>query len=132
MRLTRSFKSAGQVGEATFPHSALVGIRIEADLILTVGLSVLAALVFLKYDIIRQPIPPDTTFHIYAGQQMLQGHPIYRDVGIIKAPLSDFVASLAIVLFQPFGISDIFANRLVFWIIAAATVGMTYLAGRTT
>jgi hypothetical protein len=104
--------------------------KLNLDLILTIGLGLAAALLSLKYDMLQQPFPPDPTLHVYAAQQILQGHVIYRDVGIIKAPLSDFVAAFAIVGLQPFGVPDWLATRLVFWVVAAATVGMTYLTAR--
>ena len=108
----------------------VVTAKLNLDLVLTIGLSLISALLSLKYDMLQQPFPSDPTLHVYAAQQILQGHVIYRDVGIIKAPLSDFVAAFAIVGLQPFGVPDWLATRLVFWAVAAATVGMTYLTAR--
>src|SRR5262245_53663733 len=94
------------------------------------ALALVTAVYCLQYDILRQPIPHDTTFHIYAAQQMLEGHAIYRDVAIIKAPLADFAAAFAIVVGHILRISDIMATRILslFSVMAAASV--TYLAGR--
>ena len=127
---SQSLETAPRFGETSIARAAVSNIEAHADAYIALGVSALAALLFLKYDMLRQPFPPDTTFHVYAGQQMLLGHAIYRDVAIIKAPLSDFVAAFSMVLGRLFSIPDVIAPRIIFWLIAAATVGMTYLAGR--
>lgn len=101
-----------------------------ADVWWIVALALITAAYSLQYDILRQPIPHDTTFHIYAAQQMLEGGVIYRDVAIIKAPLSDFVSAFAIWLARLFGISDIMGTRLMSLAMVMGTTGATYLAGR--
>lgn len=103
----------------------------HADAIWFLALSLFAGLVYLRSDIITQPLPHDTTFHIYAGQQMLIGHAIYRDVAIIKAPLSDFGSALAILAARAAGITDTMGARIFFLLVAMASVGVTFLAGRT-
>ncbi len=84
----------------------------------------------LNYNILLQAIPPDTTYHIYAAQQMLDGHAIYRDVAIIKAPLADFVTVFALVFGRIIGISDIMSARLMSLLVAVAATLATYWAGR--
>ncbi len=101
-----------------------------ADVWWMIALALLAAAYSLQYDILRQPIPHDTTFHIYAAQQMLEGHAIYRDVAIIKAPLADFVSAFAIFIARVIGISDIMGTRLMSLTIVMATASATYWAGR--
>lgn len=101
------------------------------DLALMIALALAALPVYLQYDLWHQQIPPDTTYHIYAAQQMLDGQVIYRDVAIIKAPLADFVTVFAIAFGRFIHIADLTAVRLAFLAVALATVGITYLAGRT-
>ncbi len=101
-----------------------------ADLVWMIGLALVAIEYALHYNLFLQAIPHDTTFHIYAAQQMLEGHPIYRDVAIIKAPLADFAAALAILGARWIGISDIMGTRLMSLLVAAATTSATFLAGR--
>ena len=101
-----------------------------ADVWWMIALALLAAAYSLQYDILRQPIPHDTTFHIYAAQQMLEGHAIYRDVAIIKAPLADFISAFAILIARVIGISDIMGTRLMSLTIVMATASATYWTGR--
>jgi hypothetical protein len=99
--------------------------------ILLFSLVVLAAgWTLLHYDLTQQPIPEDTTYHIYAAQQMLEGHPIYRDVAIIKAPLADFLTLFALPIGRVLQLADTLAARLIFLLVALLTIGVTYLAGR--
>src|SRR5207247_3385749 len=91
-----TLERAPRWGEANVLEAVTANVRVRADVVIAIVLSALAALLFLRYDMLEQPFPPDTTFHVYAGQQILQGHAIYRDVGIIKAPLADFIAAFSI------------------------------------
>lgn len=101
-----------------------------ADVWWIIGLALLTGIYSLQYDILRQAIPHDTTFHIYAAQQMLEGHPIYRDVAIIKAPLADFASALAILIARMIHISDIMGTRLMSLAVAMAVTGATYFSVR--
>lgn len=100
------------------------------DAALIVLLAIIAAEYALSYNIFLQAIPHDTTYHIYAAQQILEGHAIYRDVAIIKAPLADFFTAAALVVGRAVGISDIMSARLMSLLTALATVSVTYWAGR--
>lgn len=100
------------------------------DVLWMLTLALIALVYALQYNIVLQPIPHDTTFHIYAAQQMLDGHPIYRDVAIIKAPLADFATALAIWVARLVRITDTMGARLMSLAVAVATTSITYLAGR--
>lgn len=101
-----------------------------ADVVWMIALALVAGAYSLQYHLSQQPIPHDTTFHIYAAQQMLEGHPIYRDVAIIKAPLADFAMALTLLVTRAFGMSDVLGARLMSLGVVMATTSMTYLAGR--
>ena len=94
------------------------------------ALALVAAEYALHYNIFLQAIPHDTTYHIYAAQQILEGHAIYRDVAIIKAPLSDFATAFALVVGRLLDISDIMSARLMSLLAEMATVCVTYWSGR--
>lgn len=100
------------------------------DLILMLVLALIAAEYAVNYNIFLQAIPHDTTYHIYAAQQMLEGNAIYRDVAIIKAPMSDFATVFALLAGRAFGISDIMSARLMSLLTAIGTVCVTYWSGR--
>ncbi len=100
------------------------------DVLWMLALALIALVYALQYNLVFQAIPHDTTFHIYAAQQMLDGHPIYKDVAIIKAPLADFATALAIWLARLVRISDVMGARLMSLAVAVATTSVTYLAGR--
>lgn len=94
------------------------------------ALTLIAAEYALSYNIFMQALPQDTTYHIYAAQQILDGHAIYRDVAIIKAPLADFVTAFALAFGRAAGISDIMSARLMSLLVAVGTTLTTYWAGR--
>lgn len=100
------------------------------DLLLMAGLALLAGWTLLQFDMTQQPLPGDTTYHIYAAQQMLEGHPIYRDVTIVKTPLADFMTLFALLAGRAFGLDDIVSARLMFFLLTLASVLVVYLAGR--
>lgn len=111
------------------PQPARV-FRTHIDLCLMAGLALLVGWTLLQFDITRQPLPGDTTYHIYAAQQMLQGHPIYRDVTIVKTPLADLFVLLALPIGRAFALDDVMTARLVFFLLTIVSVLVVYLAGR--
>lgn len=104
--------------------------ELAIDAVLLLLLAVIAAEYALSYNIFLQAIPQDTTYHIYAAQQILDGHAIYRDVAIIKAPLADFVTAFALAFGRGAGVSDIMSARLMSLLTVIGTVLVTYWAGR--
>jgi len=100
------------------------------DVWLCIGVMLVALWTFLQYDLPDQPTPQDTTYHIYAAQQMLEGHAIYRDVAIIKAPLADFMTTFALVVGRLLHLRDTIAARILFMLVATLTIGVIYLTGR--
>lgn len=94
------------------------------------ALALIAAEYALNYNLFLQAIPHDTTYHIYAAQQMLDGNAIYRDVAIIKAPLADFATAFALAFGRGAGVSDIMSARLMSLLTAIGTTLVTYWAGR--
>src|SRR5581483_10191079 len=118
-------------------HSSQVSLaRVRAfmlahiDVWLCIGVMLVALWTFLQYDLPDQPTPQDTTYHIYAAQQMLEGHAIYRDVAIIKAPLADFMTTVALGIGRLANLRDTLAARILFLLVATATMGVIYLAGK--
>jgi hypothetical protein len=102
----------------------------DADGIVVFVLAIIAGWTFLQFDITQQPLPGDTTYHIYSAQQMLLGHPIYLDVAIVKTPLADFITLFALPVGRALEIDDVMSARLVFFLLSIATVVVVYLAGR--
>ncbi|HZQ05034.1 MAG TPA: hypothetical protein VFD70_00530, partial [Anaerolineae bacterium] len=102
----------------------------HADAVWMIVLALIAGVYSLQYNILLQAIPHDTTFHIYAAQQILEGHAIYRDVAIIKAPLADFATAFALIFSRIFGISDTSGARVMSLLVSMAVTSATYLAGR--
>lgn len=94
------------------------------------ALALISGIYALQYNILLQPIPHDTTFHIYAAQQILDGHAIYRDVAIVKAPLADFATALMLIFSRMARITDISGARVLSLLVVMASASATYLAGR--
>ncbi len=68
---------------------------------------------------------------LYAGQQILRGQAPYVGVTIVKLPVSPFVAAAGIAVGRAFGIDDIVAGRLAFWLCASVSVGAVFVLGAT-
>ena len=70
----------------------------------------------------------DTAIWDYVAQVIARGGVPYRDVVDNKAPLSAYIGAAAILVTRPFALRDIYALRLAYIILAALTVGATFLA----
>jgi len=70
----------------------------------------------------------DTAMWDYVAQVVSRGGVPYRDVVDNKAPLSAYIGAAAILAARPFGLRDIYALRLAYILLAALTVGATFLA----
>lgn len=127
--MTAEIQSLVRPAESTRLQDLRAFLTRYFDVIAMIAIALAAGAYALQFDILRQPIPHDTTYHIYAAQQILDNHPIYRDVAIIKAPLSDFASALAIWVARVIGISDIMGTRLMSLSVVMATASVTYLAG---
>lgn len=91
--------------------------------------TILALVVLWQYDPVHRKLDPDASFMLYAGQQILRGHAPYVGVTIVKLPVSPFVAALGIAGGRAFGMEDVLAGRLAFWLCAGIAVGAVYLIG---
>jgi hypothetical protein len=96
----------------------------RALLLITV---VVATIGFLPYQFWKQPSIGDRANWDYFAQVIARGGVPYRDVVNIKSPLSAYIGAAAIILAHPFGLRDIFAIRVVYLLLAALTVGFTFL-----
>jgi hypothetical protein len=88
---------------------------------------VVATISFLPYQFWKQPSIGDRANWDYFAQVIARGGVPYRDVVNIKSPLSAYIGAAAIILAHPFGLRDIFAIRIVYLLLAALTVGFTFL-----
>jgi hypothetical protein len=88
---------------------------------------VLAAISFLPFQFWKQPSIGDRANWDYFAQVIARGGIPYRDVVNIKSPLSAYIGAAVIILAHPFALRDIFAIRIVYLLLAALTVGFTFL-----
>ena len=87
-----------------------------------------AALIYLlSFQFWKQPSEADRANWDYISQVIARGGVPYRDVVNIKTPLSAYIGAAAIVTTRPLGLRDIFAIRIAYLLLAALTVGYTYL-----
>jgi len=91
--------------------------------------TLLALVVLWQYDLVGRKLDADASFMLYAGQQILRGHAPYVGVAIVKLPVSPIVAALGIGTGRAFGIEDLLAGRIAFWLCAGVLVGAVYLVG---
>jgi hypothetical protein len=63
----------------------------------------------------------------YIAQVIARGGVPYRDAVNIKTPLSAYIGAAAILIGKPLGLTDVFAIRLCYVLIAALTIAFTYL-----
>lgn len=108
---------------------SLSSISRRPHLWLSLFWTLLALVVLWQYDPLQRKLDADASFMVYAGQQILRGHAPYVGVGIVKLPVSPLVAALGIAAGRLFGLDDILAARLAFWLSAGLTVGAVYLVG---
>lgn len=88
---------------------------------------VAATISFLPFQFWKQPSIGDRANWDYFAQVIARGGVPYRDVVNIKSPLSAYIGAAVIILARPFGLRDIFAIRVVYLLLAALTVGFTFL-----
>ncbi len=91
--------------------------------------TLLALVVLWQYAPAQRKLDADASFMLYAGQQILRGHAPYVGVAIVKLPVSPLVAALGIASGRAFGLDDILAGRIAFWLCAGIAVGAAYLVG---
>src|SRR4051794_10434263 len=88
---------------------------------------VVAALLYSQSQFLKQPALGDRANWDYFAQVIARGGIPYRDVVNIKSPLSAYIGAAAILATRPLGVRDIFAIRVTFLLLAAMTVGLTFL-----
>jgi hypothetical protein len=86
-----------------------------------------AAVVYYQFDLWKQPVRGDRANWEYMAQVIARGGVPYRDAVNIKGPLSAYIGAAAIVTTRPFGLRDVYAVRAIYFLLAVATVGFTYL-----
>lgn len=86
-----------------------------------------ALIYFLSFQFWKQPSEADRANWDYISQVIARGGVPYRDVVNIKTPLSAYIGAAAIATTRPFGLRDLFAIRVAYLLLAALTVGFTYL-----
>jgi hypothetical protein len=87
----------------------------------------LAALVYAQFGLFRNPVRGDRANWDYMSQVIARGGMPYRDAANIKAPLSAYIGAGAIIVGRPFGLRDIFAIRVVYYLLAVLTAGLTFI-----
>jgi DolP-mannose mannosyltransferase len=99
-----------------------LGLRVQLLIVV-----VIAGGVYSQARFNELPERGDTAIWDYFAQVISRGGVPYRDVVDNKAPLSAYIGAAAIVMTRPFGLRDIYALRLAYIILAALTVGATFL-----
>lgn len=99
-------------------------LGLRAQLLIVVAA---AGVVYSQGRFSELPERGDTAIWDYFAQVISRGGVPYRDVVDNKAPLSAYIGAAAIVVTRPFGLRDIYALRLAYIILAALTVGATFL-----
>lgn len=88
---------------------------------------VVAGVSYAQYQFLKQPALGDRANWDYFSQVISRGGVPYRDVVNIKSPLAAYIGAAAILITKPFGLRDIFAIRITYLLMAALTVGLTFL-----
>jgi 4-amino-4-deoxy-L-arabinose transferase-like glycosyltransferase len=100
------------------------------DAILLVVLTLLAFVVFLQNAPFTRALSPDLSMMMYAGQEIVRGHPPYKYAMIVKTPLTPMLAAAALVVGRPLGVDDVVAMRLLFIALAVGAVLLVYMFAR--
>ena len=88
---------------------------------------VVAAVIYSQFQFFSVPERGDRANWDYMAQVIARGGVPYRDVVNIKSPLSAYIGAAAIAITRPFGLRDVLAIRSVYFLLAALTVGFTFL-----
>ena len=72
----------------------------------------------------------DDAIYLYAGQQFAEGVAPYVSIFDHKTPLTPILSGVCVFYGRLFGLDDIFAVRLGWWILGGLTGGMLFLLGR--
>ena len=99
------------------------------DLIIFIGIFLIAAFVFTQYSF-QGALFRDDAFHIYMGQQFAKGIPPYVSAADGKTPLSPMLVGLGIKLLGNITHDDVYSARIFFLLLASATVACLYLLGK--
>lgn len=99
--------------------------RLDRKLLFSIVL-VVAAFVYFQTDFRRYPVSGDSANWDYFAQVIARGGVPYRDVVNIKTPLSAYISAVALLILRPLGLSDVIAIRLVYILLAALTVALTF------
>ena len=84
-------------------------------------------LVYSQAQFWNQPSGGDRANWDYFAQVIARGGVPYRDVVNIKSPLSAYIGASAILVGKPFGLGDVLAIRLTFFVLSVLTLGFTFL-----
>ncbi len=91
------------------------------------ALTLLALVVFARYDLLNAPLSHDMSLQMYGGQLISQGQPLYVKLGLVKTPLAPIYSAFAILLGNALGLWDVLAVRYAFWLAMAVGAGGIYL-----
>jgi hypothetical protein len=73
----------------------------------------------------------DYSIYLYSGQRVAEGTPPYVGIFDHKGPLPPMLAGLGVALSEQLNWDDIYAVRLVFFVIGCLTVVVVYLLGKS-
>jgi hypothetical protein len=93
------------------------------------GSLLVAGLLFARWGI-HGRLSRDEAIYTYGGQQLAHGVAPYASIFDPKTPLATFVAGLAAGVARLFGRNDIYAIRLMYYLVSLATVGAVFLVAR--
>lgn len=68
----------------------------------------------------------DSSFYVYAGQEVAAGAAPYVELMNRAGPLAHLLPALGVLLANAVDIADVYGVRIVFWVIGAATVPLVY------
>ena len=88
---------------------------------------IFAALFYAQFHLWELPVRADRANWDYFAQVIARGGVPYRDVVNIKSPLSAYLSAVAIWVTRPSGLRDIYAIRVVSYLMIVFTVGFTFL-----
>lgn len=100
----------------------------QKNLILALGISISAIIIWLQYGIFKYPILYDHGIYLYGADQLLEGSIPYVNAFAMKTPMSFFVPAGGLLLFSSImGLSPWLANMITMLILGSGTIFFTYL-----
>lgn len=110
--------------------ASLIGVRRRLSIDPWVVICCVAALAVYLLHGLHGTLLRDNALYSYAGQQVAEGVPPYVGVFNRAGPLAHLIPGIGVLTARVLSVDDLMGIRILFMLLAVASIGVTYLLGR--